>query len=319
MRAVRFARHGDPSVLHVEQVPDPPAPRGDELLVQVHASSVNGTDLGLRRGDLRIATWGRLPFTPGFDLAGRVLACGPRVTAFRPGDRVMALLGHRGGGLAEQVLLRQSRAARIPASLTSVQAAALPLAGLTALQALYGLAELPSRPAARVLVIGGAGGVGAYAIQLARLAGAHVTTTARPAQHEFVTGLGAHEVLDRTDRGLDRAGQNWDVVLDTPGAFHLADLRHILTPDGLLVSTRGVSADAVRAALPARLRPAGPAAAAVRTSARSQDLAHLGALVASERLVVPVAQVHLLAAAAQAHRAAEAGAQGKVVIRLPDA
>ena len=81
---------------------------GDELLVAVRASSVNGTDLGLRRGELRVATWGRLPFMPGFDLAGAVLAVGPQVTAFAPGDRVMALLGHGGGGAAEQVLLRQS-------------------------------------------------------------------------------------------------------------------------------------------------------------------------------------------------------------------
>ena len=87
MRAVRFARSGGPDVLTVDEVAGPGAPTGDQLLVQVEASSVNGTDLGLRRGDLRVALVGRLPFTPGFDLAGTVLACGPAVTAFAPGDR----------------------------------------------------------------------------------------------------------------------------------------------------------------------------------------------------------------------------------------
>ena len=109
MRAVRFARHGDPSVLRVDEVPEPREPTGDELLVRVDASSINGTDLGLRRGDAKLATWWRLPYVPGFDVAGEVLRCGPAVTAFSPGDRVMALLGHGGGGQAERVLLRQGR------------------------------------------------------------------------------------------------------------------------------------------------------------------------------------------------------------------
>ncbi|WP_027482266.1 alcohol dehydrogenase catalytic domain-containing protein, partial [Deinococcus pimensis] len=100
MRAARFHRHGDPSVLRVEQTAWP-FPKGDELLVRVHASSVNGTDLNIRRGGGPIGLLTRLPFTVGFDVAGEVVACGELVTAFEPGDRVVALLGHGGGGAAE--------------------------------------------------------------------------------------------------------------------------------------------------------------------------------------------------------------------------
>ena len=318
MLAVRFRRYGDPSVLEVEDVPAPPAPTGDRILVQVEASSVNGTDLGLRRGDLKVATVARMPFTPGFDLAGTVLACGPSVTAFRPGDRVMALLSHGGGGLAEQVVLRQGRAALVPAGCSSVDAAALPLAGLTALQALHGVGGLPGRPAARVLVLGGAGGIGSYAVQLARLAGAHVTATASGSRLAFVSGLGADEVLDHREQDVLGLGRRWDLVLDTPGRLTLAAAERALTPDGVLVSTRPLTLDLVRSRLPGRSR-SGPRFGAVMTSARSQDLTQLGALVEKGLLRPAVDRVFPLAQAADAHRHAEAGVAGKVVLTLPAA
>ena len=316
MLAGRFARFGDPSVLTVQEVPDPPLPTGDRVLVQVEASSVNGTDLGLRRGDLKVATVGRMPFTPGFDLAGTVLSCGPAVTAFSPGDRVMALLGHGGGGLAQRVVLRQGRAALVPDGCSGIAAAALPLAGLTALQALHGVAGPALRPAARVLVLGGAGGIGSYAVQLARLAGAHVTATARGSQLSFVVELGADEVLDHREQDVLALGRRWDVVLDTPGRRTLAGARAALTPDGVLVSTRPLTLDLLRARTTARFAD-GPRYGAVMTKARSQDLAHLGSLVQRGLLRVPVDRAFPLAQAADAHRHAEAGVAGKVVVELP--
>jgi len=314
--AARFRRFGDPSVLEVEDVPEPAAPTGDLVLVQVEASSVNGTDLGLRRGELKVATVGRMPFTPGFDLAGTVLACGPAVTALRPGDRVMALLGHGGGGLTERVLLRQRRAAVVPFSCSSVDAAALPLAGLTALQALHAVAGLHARPAARVLVLGGAGGIGSYAVQLARLAGAHVTATARAGQLPFVASLGADEVLDHHAQDVTALGLRWDVVLDTPGRHTLASARPALAPGGVLVSTRPLTLDLVRSRLPAR-SGSGPRYGAVMTRARSQDLAQLASLVQQGRLRAAVDRTFPLIDAADAHRHAEGEAAGKVVITLP--
>lgn len=175
MRAARLVRAGGSVVPQVVEVLVPGPPVGAELLVRVTASSVNGTDLGLVRGGrlVRAVSGGRV--APGFDLAGEVLACGPKVTGFQVGDRVMALLGHSGGAQAELVLLPQHRAARAPRTISLVEAAALPLAGLTALQALHGRAALHTRAAPRVLVVGAAGGIGVFAVQLARLAGGHVT------------------------------------------------------------------------------------------------------------------------------------------------
>jgi NADPH:quinone reductase-like Zn-dependent oxidoreductase len=314
VRAVRFHTCGAPDVLRIDRVPDPGDPTGDELLVRVEASSVNGTDLGLRRGDLRIATLGRLPFTPGFDVAGQVLACGPAVTAFAPGDRMIALLGHGGGGQAELVRLRQGRAALAPRTVPAVDAAALPLAGLTALQGLA-RAGLAARPGARVLVHGASGGIGTFAVQLAVLAGAHVTAVAGAARLDLATELGAHEVVDRHSRDVTTLGERFDVVLDAAGT--LPFVPGLLTGDGVQVSVRPLSPDVLRAAL-RRAGPGrrGPRFTAVRTAARSQDLARLAALVDAGRLRAVLDHVHPMTDAAGAHRRAEAGVRGKVVLDL---
>ena len=314
MRAVRFHRPGGPEVLRVDEVPDPGAPRGDEVLVRVEASGVNGTDLGLRRGDLPVATLGRLPFTLGFDVADEVLACGPAVTAFATGDHVVALLGHGGGGQAELVRIHQGRAALAPRSVPATDAAALPLAGLTALQGL-GRAGLAARHHARVLVHGATGGIGTFAVQLAVLAGARVTAVASAARLELATELGAHEVVDRHTRDVTALGERFDVVLDAAGT--LPFVPHLLDRDGVQVSVRPLSPDVLRAALRrAGPRRRGPRLTAVRTAARSQDLARLAALVDAGRLRAVVDAVHPMADAAAAHRRAEGGVRGKVVLDL---
>lgn len=321
MRAVRFAHFGDPSVLQVDQVPEARSPVADELLVRVAASSVNGTDLGLRRGDLKIATWGRMPFVPGFDLAGEVVRCGPAVTAFRPGDQVTALLSHGGGGQAEEVLVRQFRAALAPRTCSLTEAAGLPLAGLTALQALYGHAGLPARSTpARVLVIGASGGIGSFAVQLAKLAGASVTGVASRAKLDFVAELGADELVDYRSQEVTTLGETWDVIVDTPGKARYSEVHDVLAPNGVLVSTRPISPDALRALTRGRLagrhRQDGRRFAAVRTQARSQDLAHLTRLVDGGHLRVPLDRSYPMAEAAEAHRYAEGPARGKVVLTV---
>ena len=311
MRAVVFDRPGEPSVLRVDDVADPATPTGDRILVRVAASSVNGTDLGLRRGAPGSAVFGRR-MRLGFDVVGEVVRCGPAVTAFAPGDRVAALLSHSGGGQADLVTLRQGRAALVPPEITAVEAAALPLAGLTALQALFGRAGLGVRQAPRVLVHGAAGGIGSFAVQLAVLAGARVTGTARAAKHEFVRGMGADEIVD--SRGELPDGR-WDVVLDSPGSLDAAAVRRVLAPGGVLVTTRVASVRTAREVVRSAVR--GPRFAFVATAARSQDLARLLDLVRRGRLRVPVDRVFPLDRIADAHRYAESGeVRGKVVITV---
>jgi len=310
VRAVRIATFGGPEVLHVDEVPDPGPPVRDELLVRVEASSINGTDLGFRRGAVRIATVGRMPFVPGFDLAGEVLACGPAVTAFAPGDRVVALVGHGGGGQAERIRIRQHRAALAPASVTATTAATLPLAGLTALQAL-GLGGLAARRGPRVLVHGATGGIGTFGVQLAVLAGAHVTAVAGAARLDVATELGAQSVLDRHTVDVTALDERFDIVLDAAGT--LAFTPRLLEPGGVQVSVRPLSADALRSLLPGR---SGPRFAAVRTSPRHGDLARLVRLVERGGLRPVVDAVYPMGEAAAAHRHAEDGVRGKVVLDL---
>jgi NADPH:quinone reductase-like Zn-dependent oxidoreductase len=281
--------------------------------VRVVASSVNGSDLGLLRGGLvfRALSGGRV--APGFDLAGEVVACGPAVTAFDVGDRIMCLLGHAGGALCELVLLPQSRVARAPGGIELPHAAAIPLAGLTALQALYGRASLQARPSPRVLVVGAAGGIGVFAVQLARLAGAHVTTVADQPRAAFLHELGADVVVDRHRDDVLTLGERWDVVLDVPGALRFKASRPVLTGDGVLVTTRPLSVDVVRGLA----QRDGPRVAAVATRRSPVDLAHLAHLVDTGRLRVPVDRVVGLdnVAAAFAH-AASGRLRGKVVITV---
>lgn len=307
---MRLVREGSVLLPRVVQVPAPGPPTGTQVLVRVGASSVNGTDLGLVRGGrlFRALSGGRV--APGFDLAGEVVDRGPAVTAFEVGDRVMALLGHAGGGQAELVLLPQDRVARAPRSVGLQAAAAIPLAGLTALQALHGRAGLHARASPRVLVVGAAGGVGSFAVQLASLAGAHVTAVADDPRAQYVRGLGADEVVDRHREDVLAPDDRWDVVLDAPGALSFAAVRPSLTPDGVLVSTRPVSLDALRGLAPGR----DPRPTAVATRRSPVDLAHLAHLVDTGRLRVPLDRVVGLDDVAAYAHASGGDLRGKVVV-----
>ena len=313
MRAVRLVRAGGSVVPRVVEAPAPAAPAGGQVLVRVAASSVNGTDLGLLRGGRLFRALGAGRVAPGFDVAGEVVACGPAVTGFAVGDRVMALIGRTGGGMAELVLLPQRHVARAPRTVDLERAAGIPLAGLTALQALHGRAALHTRTAPRVLVVGAAGGIGAYAVQLARLAGASVTAITDPARADLVRDLGASVVVDRHRDDVLAARGQWDVVLDAPGALRFAAVRPALTRDGVLVSTRPLSPDAVRGLLPG----SGPRATAIATRRSPVDLAHLAHLVDTARLRVPLDRVVALADVASAFDHAGSGRlRGKVVVSL---
>lgn len=315
VRAVRLVAGPGGAVPAVVQVPAPGPPTGAQLLVRVAASSINGTDLGLVQGGwaFRALSAGRV--APGFDLAGEVVACGPAVTGFGVGDRVMALLGHSGGAQSELVLVPQARAARAPATVDLAHAAAVPLAGLTALQALHGVAALHARRAPRVLVVGAAGGIGSFAVQFARLAGAHVTAVADDARSAWLTDLGADVVVDRSRSDVLSLGERWDVVLDAPGALRAAEVRPGLTEDGVLVSTRPLSVDVVRGLVQRQ----GPRVRAVATRRSPVDLARLACLVDTGRLRVPLDRVVALDDVAAAHEHARSPRlRGKVVVAVAE-
>ena len=232
MKAIVKDRYGSPDVLRVEKV-EKPEPNEEQVLVRVHASSVNAHDWHMLRGKPYIARLSeglRRPKSPslGLDVAGVVEAVGAAVTHVGPGDRVF---GSRSGAFAEYVAGKTM--VPMPENLTFEQAAAVPTAGLTALQGLRDKGGI--RSGQRVLIIGAGGGVGSMAVQIAKAFEAEVTATTSPRALDVVRSLGADQVIDRTAEDVTRMGTRYDLVLDIGGALPLSRLARILTDEGRLV------------------------------------------------------------------------------------
>jgi NADPH:quinone reductase-like Zn-dependent oxidoreductase len=238
MKAIVHDRYGSPDVLRLADV-DQPVPADNEVLVRVRAASVNARDWHTMRGDPYLA---RLTFglrgpkvrIRGTDFAGQVEAVGSGVTGFRPGDEVY---GEAPGAFAQFVSVPEGVIGPKPASVSFEQAAAIPLAGNTALMGLRDLAD--TRPGRRVLINGASGGVGTFAVQLARSFGAHVTGVCSTRNIELVRSLGADHVIDYTRDDFTRDGHRYDVVFDLVGNRSLADLRRALTSTGTLILSGG--------------------------------------------------------------------------------
>ncbi|MFE0005779.1 NAD(P)-dependent alcohol dehydrogenase [Streptomyces erythrochromogenes] len=238
MKAIVQDRYGSPGVLELREVERPPV--GDrEVLVRVRAASVNARDWHLMRGDpylARLVLGLRRPKVRirGTDFAGRVEAVGKDVTRLRPGDEVF---GEAEGAFAEYVCAPADAVEPKPANLTFEQAAAVPLAGNTALMGLRDLGRL--RPGQRVLVNGASGGVGTFAVQIAKALGAEVTGVCGTRNTELVRSLGADHVVDYSREDFTRTGRLHDLVLDLVGNRSLAACRRALTPGGPLVLSGG--------------------------------------------------------------------------------
>jgi len=237
MKAIVQDRYGGPDVLEFSDI-DRPVPKDNEVLVQVQAA-------GLHRGDWHVMTGLpylirlvvpdlglRKPKIPvrGMDLAGRVEAVGLNVTRFQPGDEVF---GWADGAFAEYAAAPQDQLAPKPANLSFEQAAAVPTSGFAALQGLRDSGEV--QPGQQVLIIGAAGAVGLFAVQLAKTFGAQVTGVASTTQLELVRSVGADEVIDYTRDDVTDGTRRWDLILDTAGHRSLSQLRRALTPKGTLV------------------------------------------------------------------------------------
>ena len=238
MRAYVLEHYGGPEGSRLMDVPAPvPGPR--DILVDVRAAGLNPLDFKFRRGKLRAIQRPRLPFVLGNELAGEVIAVGSEVRRFRMGDRVFAgVAKDRAGAFAEQACVEEVHAAHMPRDLDFTAAAAVPLAGLTALQALRD--ELGVKPGQKVFISGGAGGVGTFAIQIAKWLGAHVTTTASKRGEALVRSLGCDEVIDYTSQDISRAGGRFDAGFDLIGGKTLEQMFEIMKPGTAIVSVAAV-------------------------------------------------------------------------------
>jgi NADPH:quinone reductase-like Zn-dependent oxidoreductase len=238
MKAVTQDRYGSPEVLTVTEI-DEPAIGDNDVLVRVHAAGVDPSVWHLMTGLpylVRPFAGLRRPKTPvrGADVAGRVTAVGTNVTRFQPGDEVF---GSCAGSFAEYARAREDQLAPKPANLTFEQAAVVPVSGYTALQALRDAGQV--KPGQRVLVIGAAGGVGTYAVQLAKAFGAEVTGVCSTTKTDLVRSIGADDVIDYTRDDFLDGSRRYDLILDGAGSRPLTQLRRALTPRGTLVLVGG--------------------------------------------------------------------------------
>lgn len=317
MSAVVQHRFGAPDVLQLEQVARP-EPVPTEVLVRVHAAGVNPVDWKTRAGGGMAGLLGEPPFILGWEVSGVVEQVGFGVTTLQPGDEVYAMpwFPRAAGGYAQFVTAPARQFARKPAGVTHEQAAAVPLAGLTAWQALVDTAHV--QPGQRVLVHAAAGGVGHLAVQFAKHLGAHVIGTASRGRHDWLTGLGADEVIDYITVRFEDAVRDIDVVLDLVGDQHDDTSTRslaVLRPGGLLVAVPGGVSPQLSAAADA---------AGVRTSAFMVEpdapaLTRIAGLIDAGEVRVEVEAVFPLAQAAQAHERSEAGhTRGKLVLSVVD-
>lgn len=310
MRAIRQDTLGGPDVLKVVET-GRPEPGPSEVLVRVHVAGVNPTDWWHR------STGGLLgegrPVPLGWDVSGVVEAVGLGVTMYRPGDEVFGMprLPEPAGAYAEFMTSPARHLARKPAGITHVEAAALPVAALTAWQSLVDTAGV--RPGHRVLVHAAAGGVGHLAVQIAKARGAYVIGTASAAKHAFVRGLGADEVVDYRTTDFTEAVADMDVVLDTVGGAYGPRSLDVLRPGGMLVSL----ASPAEAHLAGEAEQRGLRAGFTIVEPDNGGLREIAALVESGRLRVHVDTVLPLEQAGKAHEIGETGrTQGKIVLTV---
>jgi NADPH:quinone reductase-like Zn-dependent oxidoreductase len=308
MKVIRIPEFGGPEVLRLESVAVP-KPGIGELLVKVGAAGVNPVDYKIRNGKYPAVKQDKLPYVLGRDVCGTVVECGPAAARFAKGDAVFAMPGIGRGGYAEYAVVKVSEAAPKPESLDVIQAGAVPLAALTAWQGLFKHGNLKSGQ--RVLIHGGSGGVGHFAIQFAKAKGAHVITTVSAANLDFVRRLGADEVIDYQAQRFEDVVAEVDLVFDLVGGETQERSWKVLKRGGVLVSTLTEPSQDDAAARGARgLR--------YTVTESGADLATIGELIDSGKVKPVITKTYQLKEAAAAERFLEQEhPAGKVVLSVP--
>ncbi|MDN5864135.1 MAG: NAD(P)-dependent alcohol dehydrogenase [Gammaproteobacteria bacterium] len=320
MKAILFRQYGAPQVLELTEV-EKPAPGEDQVLVKVCAASANPLDWHRMRGKPFLVRLTGGVFKPknrklGADIAGRVEAVGKNITEFGPGDEVFGSVG--AGSFAEYVCAGEARFVRKPANVSFEAAAAAPVAGLTALQGLRDKGEI--RAGQKVLINGASGGVGSFAVQIAKSYGTEVTGVSSTGNLEMVRSIGADHVVDYTQEDFTRNGQHYDLIYDAVGNRSVSDYRRALNPMGICV----ISGFTNLPRMTGHMIP-GPLLSAAgkkkirgqMTKAAKKDLAVLEELLEAGKVVPLIDRSYPLSEAADAIRYLEMGhARGKVVVTV---
>ena len=310
MKAIVVHQYGGPEVLKLEDVPRP-EPRENEILVRVIAAGVNPVDGLIRSGKVAEFFNTKLPLVPGYDIAGVVEKTGAKITKFKAGDPVYAYVGLKeGGGYAEYALVTEKEAAAKPRSAGFVEAAAVPVVALTAWQAVVDTAKLSAGQS--VLIHGGSGGVGSFAIQFAKLRGAKVFATASTRNQDFLKELGADVPIDYTTQKFEDLAKNVDVVIESVGKDTLTRSYGVVKKGGIIVSLIGPPDKA-------ELEKHGIRGAWLGVEPDASELADIGKLIDDKKVKVIVSQTFPLADAAKAQEQADTGhTRGKIVLKVAD-
>lgn len=314
MNAVRLHEYGGPGVLNFERAPVPRL-EPEDVLVEVHAAGVNPVDWKIREGYLKDGLRHHLPLIPGWDVSGRVVACGAEVSELHEGDEVYGRpdIG-RDGCYAEYVAIRASELAPKPRNLSHPEAAAVPLAGLTAWQALFEAAE-PYRsaqlqPEQRILIHGAAGGVGSFAVQLARWRGAYVIGTGSADSADLLDKIGVHEFINYEAASFEEVVNDADVVFDTIGGTTQERSWRALKPGGTLVSIISPPSEELA-------RKHGAKAAYVFVQPSREHLVKLTKLIESHSIRPVLAATLPLSQVRRAHERSQSGhTHGKLVLTV---
>lgn len=301
-KAIRIHEWGGPEVLKMEMLPRP-VPRADEVLIRVHGASINPLDWKIREGARRAMY--SLPYHLGCDVAGTIEEAGASVTDFGRGDAVYSMIG-REGGYAEYAVAKAAVVAPKPVTLDFAHAGAVPLAALTAWQMLTENGNL--KPGQRVLVHAAAGGVGGFAVQMARHLGGYVIATASARNHDYLRSIGAQELIDYNTTRFETAVRDVDLVIDLVAGEVQARSWSVMKPGGMLVCALGPP-DAAKAAAagmqckPQSVRPDGA------------QLREIGGLIDAGKIRVELAASFPLEKVAEAHAQSETGhVRGKIVL-----
>jgi len=310
MKAIVVHNYGGPEVLEYEDTRRP-EPKEDQILVRVIAAGVNPVDASIRseRGAKFFGI--TLPFIPGYDIAGVVEKTGAKIAKFKPGDSVYAYLSLKdGGGYAEYAVATEVEAAPKPKSISFVEAAGVPVVALTAWQALIDTAKLSVGQT--VLIHGGSGGVGSFAIQIAKARGAKVIATASTANQDLLKQLGADVAIDYTKQKFEDVAKDVDVVLDSVGKDTLARSYGVVKKGGFIVTL-------VSRLDQAELDKHGIRGASLGVEPNSNELTEIGKLIDEEKIKVVVSLTFPLAEAMKAQEQVATGhTRGKIVLKVAD-
>jgi NADPH:quinone reductase-like Zn-dependent oxidoreductase len=317
MKAVLIRKFGAPDVMDIEDV-DVPLISNDELLVRIHSSSVNPVDWKIRNGSLRFITGTKFPMSLGFDVAGEVVKIGLNVRRFKKDDRVFAMLRYRErGAYAEFVRVRESDAALMPEEMDFMTAAAIPLAGLTAYQGLHYKGSLTNGES--VLVNGASGGVGSFAVQLAKAGRASVTAVCGTDNLERLRGLGIDKVIDYRKDDFTAFPTKYDIIFDAVGKLSFFGVRRNLNDAGRYITTLPNAGNVCSFFLLPFLTVFGyhKRAMMINVKPNGSDLEYLAILSKKNKVVPLIDRVYPLDKIREAHAYSEAGhARGKIVIKI---